>query len=115
MINLVVKGAIDDKKFLSARINDNNDPKVDETLQRCRDLASLFNHSYQLKHKLCEAMTRLHADSSQSVDPKFLKPRQDVVTRWNSTYLMLKSILVCEGGIRSVINNDAKVCKRFFY
>ena len=82
--------------------------------QRCKDLATTFNHSTLLCSKLEEQMKVIHSQGERNDNqkmPKLMRLKQDVVTRWNSAFLMYESILVCKEGLRIVINGDAKIYK----
>lgn len=104
MINLVVQGVINNKDFLAG--------KIWEVIVKCRDLAGLFNHSNHLKEKLREIMDMQHKNSqSTSHQPKYCSLKQDVPTRWNSTYQLLNSVLVCQHGVRKILTDDQKVWK----
>lgn len=43
-------------------------------------------------------------DSEAEKEPRPTKLQQDVSHRWNSTYLMLETIILCQDGIRIGIN-----------
>lgn len=106
MMNLVVQGVIHNKEFLAGRIW--------KLIDRCRDLVGLFNRSDQIKSSLKEIMKEMYTSASTSENEKkkqYKSLKQDVVTRWNSTYQMFDSILVCQHGVRRVLTEDPKVWK----
>lgn len=85
MINLVIKDVIEDKLFLKGNILN--------FLQRCRELVGLFNHSNILAPKLSDAMSKIYEQMPTNTnDSRPCKLKQDVPTRWNSTFLMMESI-----------------------
>ena len=109
---VILTAGIDNKTFLAAKRYENqNEIRIDGVLEKCRDLVTLFNHSVSLKHKLTEKMTQMQLASPENFPIKYTKMRQDVKTRWNSTFSMLKSVTVCHDGIRELINSDKKLYK----
>lgn len=87
ILNLVVKDAINDDK---------NDNKIASVIKKCRKLVGCFKHS----NKLIESLNKYFLANKK--DKSSLK--QDVVTRWNSTFLMIRSILNCYDAVRFVLN-----------
>ena len=104
LLNLVVKGC-----FTS--------DKIKSLLSSCRSLVGTFKHSSTLTEKLkvvlksfnesavAEAMSQLSQEDDQSnvIVPQSISLRQEVETRWNSTYIMLDTLFRAHDSIRSVI------------
>ena len=73
-----------------------------EVLGRCRKLVSHFNHSSIAK----EALKSKQKQLGQNV--KSLK--QDLDTRWNSTFDMIESVINNDEAVSSVLRIDTKYC-----
>ncbi len=69
--------------------------EVTESIDKCRKLVALFKHSNHLSEQL------KNFQMNNQMDVSTLK--QDVVTRWNSTYFMLNSIIKNYSAIRQII------------
>ena len=78
-----------------------------ELISKCRKLVGGFNHSTQLTEKLLEDQ-RKSKEQSQASNEKLkhrcLRLIQDVITRWNSLFLMLIRIIKLKDSIRRVLN-----------
>ena len=75
---------------------------VGEVLGKCRRLVSHFNHSNLQKQALKNKQLQL------GIPVKSLK--QDVETRWNSTYDMLESILKNDEALSGVLRTNVVLC-----
>jgi hypothetical protein len=88
VLNLIVKDVIFDDK----------NPSICELLSKCRKLVGHFRHS----NLLTEQLTAYQHTNGLKVQ----KLKQEVVTRWNSTYLMLKSIHETHQAVYYVLSRD---------
>ena len=86
-LNLVIRDILD---------SDKEDNELNVILTKCRKLVGCFKHSNLLTEKLNKYFT--------FNEKELIKLKQEVITRWNSTYIMLKSILKASSGIREVLN-----------
>lgn len=77
---------------------------VVEVLQRCRKLVGHFRHSYVAQNLLEEKQERLELPKHKLV--------QEVATRWNSTYEMLKRVIEQQAAISAVLLGSKKVSDR---
>ena len=68
-------------------------PEIQACIEAGRDVVSHFNHSPKSTGAL----------KNQSTSPKALQ--QDVSTRWNSTYIMMNSLIPNRAGIYTVLHN----------
>ena len=78
-------------------------------IEKCRKLVGTFSHSTQLTESLLhdqKTANELIADKSQC---KCLSLIQDVITRWNSLYLMLNCLNQLKDSIRRVFNLTVKL------
>ncbi|CAF0912916.1 unnamed protein product [Brachionus calyciflorus] len=81
IINTVVKNNL---------IESSND-KLKNVITKCRKLVGTFRHSSNLTEKLIQSIKKFENPDSKC--ESIYKLRQDVVTRWNSTFMMLESVL----------------------
>ena len=75
----------------------NEENEISNLISLCRKLVGCFKHSSTLSDQLT-SYHKLHNMSE-------IKLKQDVPTRWNSTYIMLNSIMLNYSGIKSVLGN----------
>jgi hypothetical protein len=105
-------------------LNENIDLKAKETITKCRNLVGTFKHSNILSEQLATNMKINRNDSigmlntndssfSEKNTPPVTKLKQDVPTRWNSTFIMLKSILDAHDSIKTVINSYPDTKKKY--
>lgn len=78
---------------------------VESIIKKCKHLVGSFNSSEQLNRRLKEKQIELNVGHSR-------KLVQDVITRWNSTHDMLKSILDNKQPLRAlqvyhILNNKS--------
>ena len=73
-------------------------------IDKCRKLVGTFNHSTQLTEKLIEDQRKANQAEENKSRIRCLRLIQDVVTRWNSLYLMLNRIITLKEVIRRVLN-----------
>ena len=52
-------------------------------------------------------------DLNDAFLPPVITLKQDVPTRWNSTYIMLKSVFDAHDSIKVVINGSADIKKKY--
>ena len=71
-----------------------DDPEIQACISACRNVVTHFNLSTKSTEEL----------QKQTVG-KPVALQQDVATRWNSTYYMMKSLLPNRAGIYSVLHN----------
>jgi len=57
--------------------------EITDTIQKIRDSVKYFRGSQMRKHSFLQAVNQISLDSNKGL-------KQDVPTRWNSTYLMLE-------------------------
>ena len=74
-----------------------------QIIQKCRKLVSTFNHSTQLTEKLIEDQENSNKQEPDKTKWYKLRLIQDVVTRWNSLYLMLSRIFKLKDLINRVL------------
>ncbi len=106
-------------------------------LVKCRKLVGTFKHSTTLSEQLANTIGRLNTtaarplydDEDEGVDLEFgleelgtpcrssnrTKLVQDMVTRWNSTLAMLRSICESHTAIRRVITSDPDRKKKYLH
>lgn len=94
VLNLIVTGALSKLNVTS----ESEDIRFKTFIGKCRSLATLFNHSTNLNSQLLNDQ-RTHVPSK-----KPLRLVQDVVTRWNSLYLMLRRIVKIGASVVRVLN-----------
>lgn len=87
LLNLVVKNNL-------TKCNE-----VNETLSRCRQFVGLFKHSSLLTAQLYDSFKLFNNNKGQMVS-------QDVPTRWNSSFIMMKSILNAQDSLRQVLTKE---------
>ena len=80
LLNLCVRDVLD------------NNARLVESISKCRSIVGSFKHSEPLNKKLIEKQ-KYYTERYSQKDFRFCKLSQDVSTRWNSTYLMIESIL----------------------
>ena len=104
-MNLVTKGVLDS----------NHSIKILDLVKKCRNFVCTFKHSTYLSDQLKKVLNRNVAKESGNDEAKHpLKTlKQDVPTRWNSTYIMLKSVLDAHDCVKSVINSTAELRKKY--
>jgi hypothetical protein len=67
-----------------------------DLIAKCRNIVGFFNHSGSLQHELV---------NFETVDGKQLKKTiQEVATRWNSTYAMVKRLHEQAGPVNMLFN-----------
>ncbi|XP_030765200.1 zinc finger BED domain-containing protein 1-like [Sitophilus oryzae] len=69
-------------------------------LQKCRNIVGHFKHSAIAVEKL--------STMQQQMNSPQLKVKQDVVTRWNSTYIMLDRLIAIKASITAVMSSLPK-------
>ena len=79
-------------------------PAISEILRRCRKVVGHFKHSVVAQNALEESQTRLNLPQHKLV--------QDVMTRWNSSYNMLKRIIEQETALSAVLAESGKAAHR---
>ena len=105
-----------------AILDKNRSIPVLDIVKKCRNLVCTFKHSNFLTDQLKKAM-EMKRNAAQELllnkqnDDIDLPPvrtlKQDVPTRWNSTYLMLKSVFEAHDSITTVINSNAETKKKY--
>ena len=70
-------------------------PEIQSCITACRNIVSHFNHSPKATGEL----------RNQNTSGKQKALQQDVATRWNSTYIMINSLLPNRSAIYSVLHN----------
>lgn len=90
-LNLVVKSALE---------------PILPLIEKCRRIVSHFNHSSQACDKLKKVQELFPPEGTKE---KELLPVQDVVTRWNSTYYMVKRLLQLKESITSYSSVEEKL------
>ena len=68
---------------------------LNQIISKCKHLVGSFKHSDSLNSKLLETQNALGYEIK-------IKLIQDVVTRWNSTFKMLESIIINEDALKSM-------------
>ena len=100
IMNLVTKGIL----------NKNCSVKVSDLVKKCRNLVCTFKHSNYLSDQLKKVM-QLNRNKAEKTDnndknlPSVATLKQDVPTSWNSTFIMLKTVLDTHDCIKIVLNN----------
>ena len=107
-LNLVTKNVL----------NENGTLQIQDIVKKCRNLVCIFKHSNFLSEQLKKLMeiNRNAAKELLSNDkelPPVRKLKQDVPTRWNSTYIMLKSVLDAHDSVKTVINSNSESRKKY--
>ena len=108
ILNLVTKGILDK----------NGSVKILDLVKKCCKLVCTFKHSNFLSDQLKQVM-EMNRDAVMKISnthisdklPPVRTLKQDVPTRWNSTYIMLKSIIDAFDAIKVVINRSADIKK----
>jgi hypothetical protein len=108
IMNLVTKGIL----------NNNTCVKVNDLVKKCRNLVGTFKHSNFLTDQLNKAMQQRRSaaerlENNNKELPRVTTLKQDVPTRWNSTFIMLESILNSMDCIKMVINNNSEMKKKY--
>ena len=88
--------------------------------KKCRSLVCTLKHSNLLSEQLKKAMEcrrnnaqEMQKNNSSSELPPIRKLKQDVPTRWNSTYLMLKSVFDAHDCVKEVVNNNVESKRKY--
>ena len=110
ILNLVTKGVLDK----------NGSVKILDLVKKCRNLVCTFKHSNFLSDQLKQVM-ELNRDAAMKINntsnsdklPPVRTLKQDVPTRWNSTYIMLQSVNDAYDSIKVVINSSADIKKKY--
>lgn len=87
-LNLTVKDGLGENKQLAI------------ILQKCKNIVSHFKHSALSAEKLANMQTQMNTPQ--------LKIKQDVATRWNSTYTMLQRLIEIKAPITAVMSSLPK-------
>ena len=109
-------------------LNENGFIKIQEIVKICRNLVCTFKRSNFLSDQLKKVM-KINRNMAQSLQirenesdkavelPSVQKLKQDVPTRWNSTYIMLQSVFEAQDSVKSVIysNNEIKKNIRIYF
>ena len=99
-------------------LNKNHSIKILDLVKKCRNLVCTFKHSNYLSDQLKKVMqlNRNAAANLENVDcevPPVRTLKQEVPTRWNSTFIMLKSVLDAHDCIKIVLNNCSELRKKY--
>ena len=101
-------------------LNENGTVQILNIVKKCRNLVCVFKHSNFLCEQLKKVMEinrnaakELQSCSNDKELPPVRKLKQDVPTRWNSTYCMLKSVLDAHDSVKTVINGNAESKKKY--
>ena len=73
-------------------------------LVKCRKLIGTFNHSTQLTETLIEDQMKTNDQEPDKSKWTKLRLIQDVVTRWNSLYLMLSRLVKLKDAVKRVLH-----------
>ena len=117
-LNLVTKSILNENGFI----------KIQDIVKKCRSLVCTFKQSNFLSDRLKKVM-KINRNMAQSLQirenesdkavelPSVQKLKQDVPTRWNSTYIMLQSVFEAQDSVKSVIysNNEIKKNIRIYF
>jgi hypothetical protein len=79
--------------------------EITDVIQKIRDIVKYFRGSKVRKHNFLHAVTQMSLDNNKGL-------KQDVTTRWNSTYLILESAIHyrCAFAYLEMINQNYKFC-----
>ena len=105
-------------------LNENCNIKILDIVKKCRSLVCTFKHSNFLSEQLKKVMKlnrnmaqSMHASDSEADKTKDLPSvktlKQDVPTRWNSTYIMLQSVFDAHDSVKSVIYSNSEIKKKY--
>jgi hypothetical protein len=78
-------------------LNKNHSMKILDLVKKCRNLVCTFKHSNYLSDQL-KKVIQLNRNAAANFEniycelPPVRTLKQDVPTRWNSTFIMLKSV-----------------------
>jgi hypothetical protein len=101
VLNLVVKNTIQNLKI---DLENSDDPSNQKIIEKCRKLVGTFNHSTILTEKLLQDQNTSNENESDKSKWTKLRLIQDVITRWNSLYQMLKRVVTLKNSIKRVLN-----------
>jgi histidinol phosphatase-like PHP family hydrolase len=101
VLNLVVKNTIQNLKIDLENSDDASNQKI---IEKCRKLVGTFNHSTILTEKLLQDQNTSNENESDKSKWTKLRLIQDVITRWNSLYQMLKRVVILKNSIKHVLN-----------
>lgn len=73
---------------------------VDKVLGKCRKIVGHFKHSPSNQRELDKIQT--------SLGHNMMKLQQDVETRWNSTLIMISSLIKCKEALRNYLKDSTK-------
>ena len=85
------------------KIDVGNDESM-PVLVKCRKLIGTFNHSTQLTETLIEDQMKTNDQEPDKSKWTKLRLIQDVVTRWNSLYLMLSRLVKLKDAVKRVLH-----------